>query len=259
MNKEISTFYFFSKYFANLKVLGQSLCTIACCLIFLSGCATTEYHPIETTPPAHKPSVKKEGIYHKVIKGQTLFRIAKAYGISLDEIIEANGIPNAGAIEVNQLILIPGAKQVQDIPVVIAAPSVAGEKDALTASIDLNKDEFAWPLKGKVIAYFNDRKGDAVNKGVDIEAATGDTVKASREGKVILSDYVGSWGYVVIVDHGDGFMSVYAQHAKNLVKKGDMVVKGDALGLLAQIGHKTFLHFQIRKGQIAVNPLYYLP
>lgn len=226
---------------------------------FISGCATTEYHPI-SIPPEQKVPVKKDGIYHKVGKGQTLFRIAKAYNLSIDEIIEANGIPNAAAIEVNQLILIPGAKQVQEIE--ITQPSTAATTDSkgnVTPAIDLNKDEFAWPIKGKVIAYFNDHKGEAINRGIDIDASSEDTVKASREGKVVLSDYLGSWGYTVIVDHGDGFMSVYAQMAKTMVSKDARVLKGDAIGVIKQLGNKTLLHFQIRKGQVAVNPLYYLP
>ena len=226
-------------------------------ILFIAGCATTEYKPLPESP-VKKAVEKPKGIYHKIKKGETLWRVAKSYGVSVEDIIAANNVPNAAAIEVNQLILIPGAKQVQDIPVapIPAPPSADG---VVSTVVDLNKDEFSWPLKGKVVAYFNDHKGDAINKGVDVEAASGDVVKASREGKVMLSDYLGALGYTVIIDHGDGFMSVYAQLAKKTVSLGARVSKGDQVGVVGQLGQKILLHFEIRKGQIAVNPLYYLP
>lgn len=234
--------------------------------LWMAGCATTEYHPlpgtIDTHTPPARPPVKKEGIYHKVDKGQTLFRIAKAYGVDMDEVIAANNIPNAGSIEVNQLILIPGAKEVKTIPVV-STPSLpvstTSKPNDDAVAVDLNKDEFAWPLRGKVVSYYNDKKADATNKGIDIEASMADPIKAAREGKVILSDYVGSWGYTVMIDHGDGFISVYSQLGQTSVKPGEIVYKGNAIGQLGQKGNKSILHFQIRKGSIAVNPLYYLP
>ena len=226
----------------------------------ISGCATTEYQRLPSNIPdtIKTPPIKKEGIYHKVERGQTLFRIAKVYRVDLEEIIAANNIPNAAAIEINQLLLIPGAREVKEIPIVKpATPTTSAAKESRL--IDNNNDEFAWPLKGKVVGYFNDHKNDAVNKGIDIEGQSGDTVKVSREGKVVLSDYLGSWGSTVIIDHGDGFLSVYSQLASHPLKLGEHVYKGDPIAPLAQIGSKSILHFQIRKGQIAVNPLYYLP
>ena len=142
------------------------------------------------------------------------------------------------------MILIPGAKENKEIP---------------AYSVDENKDEFAWPLKGRVISYFNDSKGNSVNRGVDIEAQEGDAVKAVREGKVVLADYLSGYGQAIMVDHGDGFTSVYAQNAKLLVKLGDHVYKGDPIAEVGRTGKRIFLHFEVRKGVQAVNPLYYLP
>jgi murein DD-endopeptidase MepM/ murein hydrolase activator NlpD len=194
---------------------------------------------------AAAPAPKKEGVYHKVQKGQTLWRIAKEYGVSVEELISSNNIPNVAAIEVDQLIYIPGAKQeIKELPVYTE---------------DQNKDEFAWPLKGKVIAYFNDPKGDAVNRGIDIETQEGEMVKAVREGKVVLASYMNGYGQTVMVDHGDNFISVYAQNAKLLVELGSRVNKGDAIAQVGRSGKRAFLHFELRKGVHATNPLYYLP
>lgn len=218
--------------------------------LFVAGCATSEHKPLPgeakstgTTKAVTTP--KKEGVYHKVQRGQTLFRIAKAYSVPVEDVIASNNIPNAAAIEVDQLIFIPGAKD--------------GVKEVPSYSADQNKDEFAWPLKGKVISYFNDAKGDATNRGVDIEAQEGDPVKAVREGRVVLADYMSGYGQTVMVDHSDGFISVYAQNAELLVKLGDHVYKGDPIAHVGSNGKRALLHFEVRKGTQAINPLYYLP
>ena len=152
---------------------------------------------------------------------------------------------NAAAIEVGQLLLIPGAKQAKEMPVEHTA--------------DANKDEFAWPIKGKTLSFFNDHRGEGINRGVDIEVNEGDVVKASREGQVVLADYMSGYNQTVMIDHGDGFISVYAQNRKLLVKLGDHVFKADPIAEVGSVTSKSFLHFEIRKGKEATIPLYYLP
>lgn len=212
-------------------------------LLLLGGCATSE-GPHVSHLPEGRTEKQPEGVYHKVEKGQTLWRIAKAYGVPVDEIIRGNNIPNAAAIEVNQLILIPGAKTQRQI-----APRTPDE----------NKDEFIWPLKGKVTSYFKDRQGESTNRGLDIEAAEGDTVKASREGRVVMADYMAGYGQTIMLDHGDGFLTVYAQNRKIFFKVGDHVYKGDPIGEVGRVGRKSYIHFELRRVGAAVNPLYYLP
>ena len=224
-------------------------------LLLLGGCATTEYPTLPQVPDKTVTLLKSKevipqlsegskGVYHKILKGQTLWRIAKFYNVGVDEIIQANQIPNAAAIEVNQLILIPGAYEVKDIP---------------AKTTEDKTQEFGWPIKGKVVTYFNDRKGNVSNRGIDIEASEGDVVKAVREGVVILADYVAGYGQMVCIDHGDGFISVYAQNRKLLSKLGEHVFKGDPLAEVGRTGHTTAMHFELRKAAQAVNPLYYLP
>ena len=220
-------------------------------ILFISGCASTEYRRLPETPatiPILKKTEKKEGIYHKVQKGQTLWQISKLYSMSVEDIILANNIPNAASIEVNQLLLIPGAKEAKEAPTATHTSTTP----------DDNKDEFAWPIKGKVISYFKDRHGEGVNRGIDIEVSVGKTIKASREGRVVLADHMATYNQTVMIDHGDGFISVYANNSKLLVKTGDEVLKGDAVAEAGAFGNKSFLHFEIRKGKEATNPLYYL-
>jgi len=84
-------------------------------------------------------------------------------------------------------------------------------------------------------------------------------VRAARSGKVVLADYLTGYGQVVIVDHQDGFMTVYARTTNRTVKLNDHISKGDKLAEIADAAGKSFLYFEVRKDGIADDPLYYLP
>ncbi len=216
-------------------------------LVFLTGCATTEeYKPMASPPKTTAGHVtQKQGVYHKVVRGQTLWQIAQAYGVSIQDIINSNNIPNGSALEVGQLLFIPGAQGVEDIS---------------KHTADYNKNEFIWPLHGKIVVYFDDPIGvNTVSHGIDIQAQPGDTVQAVREGDVVLADYMSGYGQTVMIDHKDGFISVYACNARLLVKLGQHVYKGDAIAQVGQMGNRVIEHFEIRHGSQATNPLYYLP
>ncbi len=195
--------------------------------------------PVKTVSPA-----LGKGVYHKVHKGETIWRIAQAYRVSIDDIIKINKIPNVTNVEENQLLFIPGAQGVKEIP--------------LTQE-DLNRNEFAWPLKGKVISYFGERRGSESNKGIGIQANFGDMVHSAREGYIVFADYLSGYADTVIIDHKDGYYSVYANNAVLLVKVGDFVPKGTPIAQVGKRGNLSALHFEIRKHSSADNPLYYLP
>ncbi len=96
-----------SKIFLRIDVF---LVFVSCVLLFfISGCATTEYIPTKGGP------LPTKGIYHKVLPGETLWRIAKMYHVSMEELISSNRIPNVAHIEKNQLIFIPGVAAKKDI------------------------------------------------------------------------------------------------------------------------------------------------
>jgi murein DD-endopeptidase MepM/ murein hydrolase activator NlpD len=212
-------------------------------VLLISGCASAP----KTEVPRPAPVVEKpKGIYHKVSKQESLWRIAKTYNVTLEEIIKANNIPNAAVIEENQLILIPGATEIRKVSVEKPEDRASGE-------------EFSWPLRGRVISYFNDVKGQHSNRGIDIIGTEGEEVKAARGGKVVLADYLNGYGYTVIIDHHDGFYSVYSRASDLRVKVNDLVSRGTPLGRLAKSGRNAFLHFEVRKFEQANNPLYYLP
>lgn len=205
-------------------------------LFWLAGCATTKGPgTLETQEP------ERTGIYHKVKKGETLWRIAQAYSIPINDIIAANHIPDVAQVEESQLLFIPGAFAVKEIPAVIDA-----------------SPDFIWPVDGKVLSYFRDRDGYHYNKGLNIEAQD-TSIKAAREGEVVFSDFLTGYGQTVVVDHKDGFHTVYSQMDSLLVKSGDRIKQGQAIAQIGSRPQGSFLHFEIRKNAIEDNPFYYLP
>ena len=224
-----------SRYFMQKIHLNRLGWMLGIGLIYCAGCATVK--------PPLIPAPAKQGVYHKIKHGQTLWRIARAYNISIENVIHANNIPDVAKVEENQLLFIPGAAAVKEI--------VIDKED--------NQKDFSWPVNGKIIKYFRERNGLWVNKGIDIQTQEGETVKASRPGSVVFADYLGGYGYTVILDHEDGFCTVYGHNANLLVKLGDSVSQNTPIAKVGSQRDLAYLHFQVRKNGIEDNPLYYLP
>lgn len=201
------------------------------------GCAATSY--VTLTAPSGMP-----GIYHRVEKGQTLWRISKTYQVDLDEIVRINRILDASRIEAGQLIFIP--KQ---------------DKQRYASSVS-SAEDFIWPIRGKVISSFGQTFNSMVNKGINIQPYRSDDVVATHSGKVIFyADDFKNFGKTIIIDHGDGFSSVYASNLEVFVKPGDAVNRGTPIAKISakEPGKFTYLHFEIRKSHIPKNPYFYLP
>ena len=122
------------------------------------------------------------------------------------------------------------------------------------------KSTFAWPVAGRYMRGFSDDWRQP-HKGVDIAAAQGDPVGASREGRVLLTGKVGSYGLLVVVGHKDGFATLYAHLSESLVTEGKTVKQHECIGRVGSTGRATgpHLHFEIRCSGAAVNPEKHLP
>jgi murein DD-endopeptidase MepM/ murein hydrolase activator NlpD len=194
--------------------------------------------------PAPRPPMP--GIYHRVEKGQTLWRISRMYGVELDELAQINRIKDNAKIEIGQMVFIPRKPALPPAP---ARP--IGDSD-----------DFIWPLKGRVTAAFGQGVGSIASKGIYIQPLDNRQVVASRAGRVVFCcENFGVFGKTVIIDHGDGFSTVYAHNGALLVKPGENIQRGS---VIAEAGLNTrpvtnCLYFEIRKGPAAQNPLFYLP
>jgi len=118
---------------------------------------------------------------------------------------------------------------------------------------------FAWPITGPTITSEFGKRWGRLHAGTDTVSSNRD-IYASDNGKVITADYNSSFGNHVIIDHRNGYKTVYAHLSKIKVKKGDLVEKGDLLGIMGTTGQSTgiHLHFEIRKGSTQLNPLKFL-
>ena len=121
------------------------------------------------------------------------------------------------------------------------------------------------PAQGKISSPFGMRKHPIkkvkkAHTGVDLSASKGDPILSSASGVVEYSDYSNGYGYNVIIDHKNGYKTLYGHASKLLVKKGDLVKKGQTIALVGSTGVSTgpHLHFEIRIDNIPVVPTEYI-
>ena len=116
-----------------------------------------------------------------------------------------------------------------------------------------------WPCDGVVTSGFGTRWG-RMHEGIDIACAYGAPAHAAAAGTVIYSGWLGGYGNIVVVDHGNGLSTAYAHASAILVSVGQSVAQGESVALVGSTGHSTgpHLHFEVRINGVAVDPLLYL-
>lgn len=121
---------------------------------------------------------------------------------------------------------------------------------------------FGWPVKGQITSKFGWRHGRQ-HKGIDIwnAARSKALIYASKGGVVTRAGYTNGYGNLVVIEHGNGWVTYYAHLSRISVGKGQRLVMGDIVGNMGQTGNATgyHLHFEIRKNGEAINPLSILP
>ncbi len=124
-----------------------------------------------------------------------------------------------------------------------------------------------WPVKGytRISSPYGNRihpilKTQRFHSGIDIPAPSGVKVAAAGPGKVVHSGTLGSYGKVIILDHGGGIMTLYAHNSKLVVSVGDSVIKDDKIAEIGSTGLSTgpHLHFEVRKDGKYVDPIPYV-
>jgi murein DD-endopeptidase MepM/ murein hydrolase activator NlpD len=199
------------------------------------------------------------GLKHRVKPGENLYRIGQAYGVSHRELARANGITNPDRIEVGQVIEIPSATR--ELPVDVITPAQARGERPTAREMPSGSAPFVWPVAaGTLSSTFGPRRASH-HDGIDVSAPEGTPVRAARSGRVLYSDELRGYGNIVIIEHDEGYASVYAHNKENQKRAGDLVRQGEVIALLGETGKTSGpnLHFEIRKDNIARNPLFYLP
>lgn len=119
----------------------------------------------------------------------------------------------------------------------------------------------SWPVSGNLLAGFGGRMPDGRrSEGVLIAAAAGTRVQAVADGTVVYADWMTGYGMILIIDHGNGYMSLYAHNDGLLREAGDVVRKGDAVATVGSSGGQAMpaLYFELRQAGKPVNPSVWL-
>ncbi|HAV15483.1 MAG TPA: hypothetical protein DCX25_04085 [Candidatus Pacebacteria bacterium] len=202
-----------------------------------------------------------DGVLHKVKKGETIYTIAKLYGL---EDTQAQGVVDypfntftndeTFALSVGQDLVIPdGMMPAGDL---LPPSSVASVLTPNAGSVSPT-GSFVWPASGRITQDFR-----FYHKGTDIANRSGGNVLAADSGKVIVAGWIDNAGYGnrIIIDHGNGYSTLYAHLALIQVQVGQTVRRGDIIGQMGSTGRSTgtHLHFEIRRGGVHESPLSYL-
>lgn len=224
------------------------------CLIIglaLSGCAGN--------------SSNSEGSYsgsvYTVKRGDTLSRISRMTGTSVQDLARLNGISPPYTIEVGQKLKVNGSSSSG------SKKSTASKTAKVTPSAAVPQSSWPpvgqrcwrWPASGKVVMPYS--TADGGNKGIDIAGSRGQPVYAAGSGKVV---YVGNqlrgYGNLIMIKHDENYITAYAHNDTLLVNNGQNVKIGQKIATMGSSDADSVkLHFQIRYRATAIDPQRYLP
>jgi murein DD-endopeptidase MepM/ murein hydrolase activator NlpD len=217
---------------------------------------------------------------HVVGPGETLYAISRLYDVDMSSLTRANGIGPPFALRVGQRLALPGPTGAAAPTQVAAAPPTPKAQPAprstkpaakpapasratpaVPASPPRAGRRFAWPVQGKVISPFGPKAGGLHNDGINIAGQRGAPVRAAENGIVAYAgNELRGFGHLVLLRHAGGWMTAYAHNDVVLVRHGETVKLGQAIARLGATGNvsQPQLHFEIRRGSKAVDPLGHL-
>jgi lipoprotein NlpD len=271
------------------QMTGCRLCCLSLFVISICyGCASTINAPVDSRikVPANDTSAsysqgnvnissKKQGDYHVVVKGDTLYSIAWRYGHDYRTLAKWNDISGNYLIYPGQFLRLKADTR-KAIPL-DTGPIISKKKINRTSSTKIDsskristnrvsknlgkpsseKIKWGWPTKGKLVKL----NTPTSKKGVDIAGRAGQKVNAAADGDVVYSGGgLLGYGKLIIIKHNETFLSAYAHNEKLLAKEGEKVKAGQQIATMG-LGNKgqPILHFEIRKDGSPVNPLQHLP
>lgn len=196
------------------------------------------------------------GIAHQVKRGETVYSIAKKYAADAQSIVDwpYNTFANDEnfALAVGQTLMVPDgvmpAKQPEPVKQYYAQGPTGGV---------VGTGQFAWPVGGRITQWYK-----SWHRAIDIADRSMPDVAAADSGTVMVAGWPSPWAYGnrVMIDHGNGYVTLYAHLNKIYVSAGQKVSRGQVLGQMGSTGRSTgpHLHFEIRKGGVMMDPMAYL-
>lgn len=198
------------------------------------------------------------GVMHKVKRGETVYSIAEKYKIDPQGIVNwpFNTFTNdeTFALAVGQMVVVPDGVMPEEKP--WEQPVYVARKTPSAGAISAT-GVFVWPAGGDMTQFFR-----WYHPAVDIANRDAPDILAADAGRVTVAGWPDGVGYGnrIMIDHGNGYVTLYAHLSRVYVAVGQTVKKGDSIGKMGSTGRSTgtHLHFEIHQNGIAQNPLNYL-
>ncbi|MCK5295691.1 MAG: M23 family metallopeptidase, partial [Alphaproteobacteria bacterium] len=226
--------------------------------------------------------------YHIVKKGDTVYGVSRRYQVSVSSFARLNRLKEPYTISIGQKLLLPDSVKKESAFSVakrmrvkkktakkqwkktssLAKPYKEKKKktafkrpSSIPKPLKRSTWHFAWPVEGKLISKYGKAGKGRHNDGINIEVSKGTPILAAENGVIVYSgNELRGFGNLLLVKHSDGWMTAYAHNDKIVVKYGQKIKRGQKIALAGNTGNvsKPQLHFEIRSGGRAVNPLKYM-
>lgn len=196
------------------------------------------------------------GVSHVVKEGDNLESVAKKYSAQAQAILDFpfNDVPDDFKLKVGQLLIIPEGSPPQIAPKRRPQPQYLAQGPSSPAFSAPGGGQFIWPAGGGITQYFS-----WYHPGVDIANRAAPGIAASDGGRVVVAGWPDGMGYGnrVVLDHGNGYTSLYAHLSNVYVSVGETVSRGQLIGQMGSTGRSTgiHLHLEIYYNGVALNPL----
>ncbi len=218
----------------------------------------------EFSPRSAPPKNLKSGeTLRTVRRGDTLYSVSRATGVSVEALARANRLRRPYTLEVGDTLTIPASSAKARPSRQASVPK--GDVGAFARNVSYAAPEpkkepklFEWPVKGAIIGEYGSGGVGRRNDGVNIAAPVGTPVRAAADGQVVYrGSELDGYGNLLLVKHQDGFVTAYAHNDVILVQKGQPVRQGQIIAKVGQSGaaQEPQLHFEIRQNLKAVDPI----
>ena len=178
-----------------------------------------------------------DGTYVAIGKGQTISSICKKYDVEVTDLVNFNPGVDIEHLTIGQRLFVPGTKALSDI------------------------FRFSWPVHGRISSRYGNRYHPVFHRrmmhtGIDIAAGHGTPIRAALGGRITFAGWKGGYGNTVVVRHDNGYETLYGHCSKILVKRGQIVKKGQQIAKVGSTGISTgpHVHFEVKKSGKRMNP-----
>jgi len=231
--------------------------------------------------------------HHVVHRGETVYRIAKMHSVDLSALVRVNNLHSPYTIHIGQKLRLPGrttntvvASSSKSKPVVkrkvstsktkVKASQKTKPKKVVSRTVSKPKTRtaprpasipkppprqgktLAWPVRGKILVPYGAAAKGMRNDGINIKAKLGTSIRAAESGVVAYAgNELKGFGNMLLLKHDKGMITTYAHANKIKVKRGAVVKRGQIIASVGQTGSVTSpqLHFEVRQGSKAINPM----